>query len=346
MIKENSYIRFKLPTEAALCQKYGVSRTTARKALSILEEEHLIERRQGSGSYATGLSDDPEQNVIAVLLTSDIEYIYPRLLTDIRKVLREQNFSTVVYTTENQIGKEREILQKLLEKPVRGILTEGCKTALPSPNADLYLQLRERGVSILFFHGNYSNLPDFPSIKNDNFAGGYELGKYLTSLGHKKITGVFKSDDIQGTERCFGLFAAMRDENIVLPEDLIGYYDSAQLSALQKKQDTGFLTDFIKKKLGHCTAVVCYNDEIAYWLIKELNYRSLQVPEDISIVCFNNSYLSSLSDKQITTLAFKNQKVGALAAENILKLIRGTKISSQKLPWRLIEGQSSTPPAP
>lgn len=344
LIEENTGDRFKLPTEAALCQKYGVSRQTVRKALSVLEAEHLIEKRQGSGSYATGLSGQTEKDSVAILVCSDTEYIYPGILADLRGTLQKSGFSSAVYVTNNQASTEREILLQLLESPVRGILSEGCKTVFPTLNHDLYNRLEQAGTSVLFFHGSYPNLPDFPSVKDDNYGGGYDLGKYLTSLGHKKIAGIFKVDDIQGSERCFGLLSALLKENVPFYEDRISYFDTAQLDALQKKQDTGFLSEFILKQLKDATAVVCYNDEIAYWLIKELAYRNLRVPEDISVVCFDNSYLSDLSSVQITSLSHKSHEMGTTAAENILKLMRGSSVSSQVLPWRLSVKRSSAPP--
>ena len=86
LIAENAKDTFRLPTEDALCRTYGVSRQTVRKALSILEDEHLIEKRQGSGSYTTGLSGSPEKDTVAVLACSDAEHIYPALLADMRAV--------------------------------------------------------------------------------------------------------------------------------------------------------------------------------------------------------------------------------------------------------------------
>lgn len=335
LIDENNGDIFKLPTEAQLCRKYGVSRQTVRKALFVLEQEHLIEKRQGSGSYATGLSGTAGKNTVAILICSDTEYIYPALLADLRGALQAQGFSFTVCTTENRISREREILQHLLAHPVRGILSEGCKTGFPTPNLDLYNRLAEKNIPVLFFHGNYSNLPDFPSIKDDNYGGGYYLGKYLASLGHKKTAGIFKADDIQGSERYFGFLSALRDENIPFSEDCVCFFDTAQLTALQKRQDTGFLSEFVNKQLNGSTAVICYNDEIAYWLIKELSYKNLRVPEDISVVCFDNTYLSELSSVQITSLSHKNHEMGMILAENILKLIKGFPVSSQKIPWHL-----------
>lgn len=345
LIEEKEGDSFRLPTEAALCQKYDVSRQTVRKALSVLEQEHLIEKRRGSGTYATGLSGRAEKDSVAILLTSDTEYIYPALLADIRSTLQTAGFSSTVYVTDDQISKEREILQHLLENPVRGILSEGCKTSFPTPNHDLYEHLTERGTSVLFFHGSYANLPDFPSVKDDNYGGGYYLGKYLASLGHKKIAGIFKTDAVQGTERCFGLFSALRDENLPFCEESICYFNTAQLAALQQKQDTGFLSEFVSKQLKDATAIVCYNDEIAYWLIKELTYKNLRIPEDISIVCFDNSYLSDLSSIQITSLSHKNHEMGTAIAENILKLMKGSSVPSGKLSWHLAIKRSSAPPS-
>lgn len=344
MIEENTSGSFKLPTEAALCQKYGVSRTTARKALSILESEKLIQRRQGSGSYATGLSGRPEQNTVAILITSETEYIYPALLADIRRVLQSYGFSVSVYATDNQISRERELLKYLLDNPVRGILTEGCKTSFPSANNDLYEKLQGKNVSILFFHGNYSNLPNFPYVKNDNFGGGYYLGKYLVSLGHRQIAGIFKSDDTQGPERCQGFLSALRDESLSFSDDNIYLFDTMQLSLLQRKQNTAFLTGFAGKIAKTCTAVICYNDEIAYWLMKELNYMGIKIPEDISVVCFDNTYLSELSVTRITSLSHKNHEMGETIAETAVKLMRNLHVSSLKLPWHLTVRHSAGPP--
>lgn len=344
LIEKNAGDTFRLPTEADLCQKYNVSRQTIRKALSILEDERLIEKRQGSGSYTTGLLNQAEKNSIAVLICSDTEYNYPKLLADICGTLKKHGFSSTVYVTENQISQERKILQHLLKNPVRGILSEGCKTAFPTPNHDLYNRLSEKGIFALFFHGNYSNLPAFPSVKDDDYEGGYSLGKYLASLGHKKIGGIFKNDDIQSAEQCFGVLSALRDEGISFCEECIYSFNSIQLTALQKKQDTGFLAEFASKLMKNVTAVICCNDEIAYWLMKELTYKKLRIPDDISIVCFDRSYLSDLSSIQITSLSYQDQKMGVIAAEEILKLIKGFSVSSQKLSRFLNIKRSSGPP--
>ncbi len=347
LYENNSNTVYQLPTEAVLCQIYHVSRQTVRKALSILEEEHLIQKRQGSGSYAVANLNPKGANQIAILVHSNTEYIYPRLLADLCATLQKHGFSWTVYVTGNQISKEREILEFLLENdktPVRGILSEGCKTNFPTPNYDLYQRLAQQNIAILFFRGSYSNLPNIPSIKDDNYNGGYALGKYLISLEHQKIGGIFNADDVQSTEQRFGLLSALRDAQLLSCEDNLCSFDTHQLVALQRQQDTRFLSDFIARQLKTVTAIVCCNDEIAYWLIKELTHRNLRVPEDMSVVCFDCSYLSDLSAVQITHYSQEKQDMGIIAAESIIHLIQGTSVSSQKFPWQLTIKRSAMPP--
>ena len=335
---------YKLPTEAELCRQYHVSRQTVRQALSILSSQNLIVRKQGSGSYATGLFSDPSLNTIGLMVSSVQEYIYPELIADIRSVLSARGYTLKLFATENQLYKEREYLEEFMAHPLRGLIAEGCKSALPNPNTDLYEQLHRQNLPIIFLHGSYPALPWSVCIKDDNFYGGYLLGQYLFSQGHTRIAGLFKADDIQGVERYQGFMACSRDSGHMVPDDRIGWFNSTQQESLEKKQDTHFLLDFIQKQLKSCSALVCYNDEIAYWMIKELRYAGLNIPQDITVVCFDNSYLSELSRIRITSLAHKPHEMGTCAANCLLRALQGIPVSSQELPWEMVIRESASPP--
>ena len=85
-----------------------------------------------------------------------------------------------------------------------------------------------------------------------------------------------------------------------------------------------------------CSAVICQNDEIAYWLIKELHYAGIRVPEDISVVSFDNSYMSDLDSIRITTLSHKSHEMGFMAASTLLRMIQGEPVFSEELSWQLV----------
>lgn len=332
---------YKLPSEPSICGQYHVSRQTVRSALELLVKDGIIEKKKGSGSFSTGLTAENQR--IALLVTYEEEYIYPSLLTDVKNVLNHSGFSVRVYSTHNKVFTERKILEELLSSSIRGLLVEGSKTALPNPNLDLYEQLKAQGVSLLFLHGYYPAYADSVYVKDDNYYGGYLLGKHLLLENHRNLAGIFKSDDMQGPERYHGFLTAVRDFGTFLPDEQILWYTTEDLDALESKADTGFLSSFIKKKLKFCSAVVCYNDEIAYWLIKELAYAGLHVPGDLSVVCFDNSYLSELGPVRITSLSHKKHEMGTTAAECLLQMIQGAPVSSKELPFSLTVKGSDAP---
>lgn len=332
-----------LPTEAQLAAQYHVSRQTVRAALSLLQSKGLVESRQGSGSYATGLSPDPAGNQIPILIASSQEYIYPGLLTDIRKPLSEKGYQPQVLATENNPSIERAHLLSLVENPPRGLIVEGAKSALPTPNADLYEKLKAAGTRLVFLHSRYDALADEVCVKDDNYYGGYVLANHLAELGHTCIAGLFKIDDRQGPERYLGAACCLRDLGFPFSDSHVGWFQSRDVDALEKKQDTRFLAAYIREQLPGCTAVICYNDEIAYWLVKELAYAGIHVPRDVSVVCFDNSYLSDLSKVRLTTLAHKPHEMGQCAAETMIRLLRGDPVVSQELPWKLVRKESDGP---
>lgn len=331
---------YKLPSENELCEQYHMSRQTVRTALHLLAEEGLIEKRQGSGSYSTGLG--AMQNTIAVMVNYAEEYTTPAFLANIKSILAEKGYSTNVYSTHSRISEERQILEKLKDASIRGMIVEGSKTTLPNPNLSLYEYLMAKGISILFSGGMYPGLTGCVCIKDNNYYGGYLLAKHLIQMGHTQIAGIFKIDDQQGPERYSGFAAAMRDFGIPFPEDLIAWYTATDLEALEMRGDTGFLTSFIRRCKGLYSSVICQNDEIAYWLIQELSYASIRVPEDISVVSFDNSYMSDLNSIHITTLSH-DRDPGSAAASTLLRMIQGETVFSEDLSWNLVTKNSDAP---
>ena len=325
----------KLPTEAELSQRYHMSRQTVRHALQILEDDGLILRRQGSGSYITEQVKDPSVRQIAVITSFLDDYIFPSVLHNAQSIFSQEGYSTLVYATENRVSNEREILTRLLKEPPSAILVEGSKTALPTPNADLYLKLRQIGIPVLFLHGIYSNLQGFPSMVDDNYSGGYQLCRYLIERGHSKIAGIFKSDDIQGPQRYHGVVNAIRDENLPIPDQSFYWYDTEDRSAMLEKNDLQVVDSFIRNRLPGSTAVVCYNDEIANLLIRRLLENGIQVPKDVAVVSFDNSYYCQISPVPITSLAHKSNRPGRAAAALLMEIIHGAPPRSVSLDWEL-----------
>lgn len=324
----------KLATEAELSQRYHMSRQTVRHALNLLEAEGLVKRRQGSGTFISNQITADGNKQIAVIATFLDDYIFPSILHDVQSSFSQAGYTTSVFATENKVSKEREILGKLLEQKVSAVLIEGSKTALPTPNSDLYHTLQSKNIPILFFHGIYSNLIGFPCLLDDNYSGGYQLARYLLEHGHKKIAGIFKSDDVQGPQRYHGVVSALRDAEIPIRDSGFYWYDTENRVSLVGGSGK-MLDSFIERRLADATAVVCYNDEIAHFLIQRLLETGKSVPGDVAVVSFDNSFYSQIGPVPITSIGHKTNKMGKTAAAMLLDMLSGGKPQSLSLEWEL-----------
>ena len=178
----------KLPTEQELTRLYSVSRQTVRQALDKLVELGLIEKRQGSGSRVLDRGRSGGSDRVAVVTSYLNDYIFPTVLQDIQAVLSRKNYATLLFSTQNKVSNERDILQGLLHQPVGGLIVEGSKTALPNPNLDLYEKLDLAGIPVVFIHGSYESLPGAVCVSDDNFGGGYQLARHLITRGHTGVS--------------------------------------------------------------------------------------------------------------------------------------------------------------
>lgn len=330
-----------LPTEQALCVRHQASRQTVRRALAILVSEGYIEKYQGSGSWVRDTSHrlPAPPRSIAVVTTYISDYIFPGILREIETVLSQNNCTTLLFATQNQVSNERKVLFNLLSQPrLDGIIVEGTKTALPNPNLDLYRKLMKRGITLVFINGCYRELGDTVYVMDDNYGGGCQLTQYLLGKGHSHIAGIFKNDDIQGHQRYAGYAAALLDAGMSVEDAHLYWYDTEEKVSFLSGDTPlpGMLA-----ALEGCTAVVCYNDEIASFLIRALLKKGVRIPEDLAVVSFDNSQYSELCPRRITSLSHGEQNVGRIAAQMLLNCLEGKAGASKLVPWVLVEKESS-----
>lgn len=324
-----------LPTEEKLTEMFGVSRQTVRRALAQLSGDGLIIKRQGSGSVVRSECSVQRTGKIAVVATYISDYIFPGQLRAVEEVLSENRYTAVLSATRNRVCTERSILEELLNDPVDGILIEGTKTALPNPNFDLYRKLTEMKIPIVFFNGYYPELTGTYYVCADNRSGGAELVRHLIECGHTKIAGYFKSDDIQGHQRYSGFITELFSRGLTIPDERVFWYTTESREVLFADPEE------VLKQLGDSTAVVCYNDEIAFRLIKCLIAADRRIPEDIAIVSFDDSDLSRVSPVPITSLSYEDRNIGRIAAQKLVDILNGKKVSSEEVQWALVRRESS-----
>ena len=316
-IKNNTFkVGDKLISENQICDRFDVSRQTARQAVATLEREGLVIKRQGSGTYVNG-PVQPRHKNIGILTTYISDYIFPSLISGIQDVLSHHNYQMTLRLTQNKIENERKQLISLLSLDIDGLIVEAAKSALPSPNLGLYQEFSRRNIPIVFVHAFPHELSCNYIIKNDEEAGRL-AARHLIESGHKKIGGIFKSDDMQGSLRYKGVISELYAHDISLDENAIIWYST-------ETHDQLFSETYLPHnmaRLAGCTALICYNDEIAISALQALGRTGLHIPDDLSLVSFDNSNLAKIAQPALTSITYPGAELGRLATESLLAIIQ------------------------
>jgi GntR family transcriptional regulator of arabinose operon len=162
-----------LMTEEELRFRFNVSRQTIRQAIALLEEDGLVDRRRGSGTYVRHGPRRRMQGTVHVgVITSYItDYIFPSIVSGIESVLSENGVVMNLSATYNDSKTERSILERMLDGQVDGLIVEGVQTARETENEDLYRRLAERNIPVLFMNAYYPGMTNVPHVLRRMYGG-------------------------------------------------------------------------------------------------------------------------------------------------------------------------------
>ena len=244
------------------------------------------------------------------------DYIFPGIINGIERVLSRHDYLFTLGLTHNKTLDEATALQKLLADGVDGLIIEGTKTALPTPNEGILQSFRDAGIPMVFINGCYDGAND-SYVLMDDVQSGELLTQHLIDQGHTQIGGIFKSDDIQGVKRYEGVVKGMQKNNGHIKDDCILWYTTEDVRYLFE----GSMDEMILKHLADSTAVVCYNDEIAAKLIDVLRCAGKRVPDDLSVVGFDNSPFAGSQLYNLTTVTYPAADIGETAANVLMRCL-------------------------
>ena len=328
-----------LMTEEELRFRFDVSRQTIRQAIALLEEDGLVDRRRGSGTYVRHGPRRRQGTIhVGVVTTYITDYIFPSIVSGIESVLNENGVVMNLSATYNDSRTERNILERMMDGQVDGLIVEGARTAKQPENEDLFRRLAQRNIPVLFMNTYYPELVNVPHVVMDDYGGGRIAAREVLSRGYRKPGGMFKVDDLQGKERLKGFLDEMRDEGVIIPDERLLLFGTEQRMNWQNTPEGKAFVDRLVRHEADC--MTCYNDVFASSLMSILQGRGMKLPEDMGFIGFDNATFAEMISPKLTTLGHPKEEFGALVAEKLLRMISGERERSVNMAWTLIERDS------
>jgi len=317
----------KLPTENELSKKYDVSRHTVRKAFNILRQEGILYRKQGVGTFYKNSPNKTTKN-IGFISISLHAYIFADMLSSVDKILYENGYSILLGNSMDNHEREKEILKEFIKKNVDGLIIEPAKSARNYPNISLLKRFVKNSIPVTVLDSKFEE-ESINNITVDDQYGGFIATKYLLEKGHKNISMIYKGLHKPALERFEGYKNALKEYNIPIYNNYVKQYLNSEFESRDNfnKEIKNFTEELLEND-PRPTAIFCFNDQVAIVVKKHLQELSYKVPEDISIVGFDNSKQANLEN--ITSVAHPKEKVGEKAAKITLEQINNGKFECRE----------------
>lgn len=309
----------KLLSEHSLAKKYEVSRDTVRKALSVLIERGYVVAKQGRGNFCVERINGESTKKIVLILSEKEEVGILHLIVGIQAIFSKHGYELLVEYTGNSTKEEKRIIQNALDKNIDGFIIEPSKSEIVCPHQKLYEVLNENQIPYVFLQSMYPGMEKQDCIKKNDYRGTMLAMRYLLKQGHKKIVGIFQSDDSRGFEQHRGYVKALYEAEIPYePEYVIWFHEEDQ----EEKPCIG-IQHLLERNLP-LEAVICQNDKIARRIMNLLHSIGKKVPEHVSIIA--NDLIEG-KEKNLTMISYHQEEIGENIANLLLNKI-GKKTNS------------------
>ncbi len=339
-IKKGLYKPLELiPSERNLVGKYDISRSTVRRAISQLISEGWLYSVPGTGTFVS--KDLPmekrqrSKSVACILKVAqsplDSPYyskIFKSMQEEAARIGYHLSFYSFVHDSEADILKE--IRKRNLDGVViigfmgRKVISDVYNSKIPFILIDN--RLNKEGVT---------------SIVPGNRNGAFEATRYLVGLGHKTIffMGGTKKDHAV-MERFSGYLAALKEAGL-------DYRDEYYIKSHYRVGDGFNSMSKVLQSKNVPSAILCVNDESAIGALKAIQEAELKVPDDISIVGFDDIDWAAHTNPPLTTVKVQKEKMGRMAIDFLIRQIENKEFLGAEVvvPTELIIRSSCAKPS-
>jgi LacI family transcriptional regulator len=283
-----------------------VSERSRAKIERVIEKSHYKPNELARAIFTRN------SKIIGLLVPNISNPYFNEMALIIEEYASKQGFSIFLCNTNDDFEKESNYINVLQGHRVAGIITVRSKCKNEYAAYD---------IPVVSFESHISE--EIITVATDNFTGGSLAFKHLYECGCRNlvhVSGPLFADAI--SERCRGFIESAKEKNITV--DLIQFETDFQRKMLEANIKA--LED-IEKYDG----IFVFNDIAAATVIRYFQQKNVQIPEEVQVIGFDNSYIGEFLFPSLTTIEQSVQEVGRTLVEALLKLIKGETVDQKKI---------------
>ncbi|MNU95661.1 Catabolite control protein A [compost metagenome] len=316
--------------------KKSVSEKTRARVLQIIEEMNYqpnlvakslkLKRTQTIGVIVEDVTSFNSSEIIDGIHEYAEEQGFSILLTNIRVLKRIDHF----YSKADRVKElAPPAVKEIVNKQVDGLIYVGVHPR------DVTGLIPDMQIPIVYSYC-YTNGADDYSVNYDDYQAAYESTEYLIRTGHKKIaviSGVM--DSVPTKDRFNGYYQALNDNNLI--------FDPALIKTGDWEYESGHRSALELLNMSPCPdAILAMNDNMAAGAVSACHSLGIKVPDDISVVGFDDREFSSYLTPSLTTMRLPLHEMGIEAIRTLISVLNedSSEEHNKKLSCKLIERRS------
>lgn len=303
-----------------------VTEETRQKVLDVIDELGYRPNRLAR-SLTTG-----KTNALGIIIPDIRDPFFPDLISGAENVARDRGYSVFLCNANSDPKQEMFLIDLLTERQVDGLMIAGSR----ADQDELKTVIGNHNAVIL----THSDIPGTGLFAIDSFDGGRQIGEYLINLGHRNIRFMEGNWSKSSSIRYEGLIQTMKAAG--LPTDKVMASSVSEVSV----ENGRLATLELLEKDPDMTALVCFSDVLAFGVLQACHEAGKRVPEDLSIVGFNDLDEASRSNPPLTTVRVDRYELGYSMMKTLIDITEKKVHLKEHIhaPVQLITRASCVPP--
>lgn len=254
-----------------------------------------------------------KSEVIALMIPNIVNPFFNQLATVIEELCHEKGYTLMLCNTEDNKEKESKYIDVLKAHRVAGIIASRPKCKEQYLNSN---------IPVVSFENKIDD--SIVSVSSDNYDGGRMAFEHLYEKGCRKILHIKGPDTFDATEQRYeGFLDASKGKDVQV--DMVSFKTDFNLKMLSE--------DLLNLdcKVEEYDGIFVFNDIAAAAVIKHLRDKRVDIPRDIKIIGFDDSFISELLNVSLTTIRQPIEKLGKAVAQILLDEIEGKEVSKEDI---------------